>query len=203
MDLGEKGGALEALYHFCEGAAVSTLRVQLPREGCPEIASVSEQIPVASFFERELGKLELPPFDAPEAETEIVAGALTEYSGRGLALFHIGKSVELVVAVSLVTAFYLGGDRQSVDFYSQNVDHPAMYGDAPISAHPFADRSNGRDVVAVWGGVCPAPNFGDDFVQRMAVMKLGSMFKDIIKSFFTAPITENGSLGFTVTLRQM
>jgi NADH-quinone oxidoreductase subunit H len=56
-----------------------------------------------------MGKLELPPFDAPEAETEIVAGALTEYSGRGLALFHIGKSVELVVAVSLVTAFFLGG----------------------------------------------------------------------------------------------
>jgi NADH-quinone oxidoreductase subunit H len=56
-----------------------------------------------------MGKLELPPFDAPEVETEIVAGALTEYSGRGLALFHIGKSVELVVAVSLVTAFYLGG----------------------------------------------------------------------------------------------
>jgi NADH-quinone oxidoreductase subunit H len=56
-----------------------------------------------------MGKLELPPFDAPEAETEIVAGALTEYSGNGLALFHIGKSVELVVGVSLVTAFYLGG----------------------------------------------------------------------------------------------
>lgn len=56
-----------------------------------------------------MGKLELPPFDAPEAETEIVAGALTEYSGRGLALFHIGKSVELVVGLSLVTAFYLGG----------------------------------------------------------------------------------------------
>jgi NADH-quinone oxidoreductase subunit H len=63
-----------------------------------------------------MGKLELPPFDAPEAETEIVAGALTEYSGRGLALFHIGKSVELVVAVSLVTAFYLGGIGNSLLF---------------------------------------------------------------------------------------
>jgi NADH-quinone oxidoreductase subunit H len=56
-----------------------------------------------------MGKLELPPFDAPEAETEIVSGALTEYSGRGLAIFHIGKDVELVIGLTLVSAFYLGG----------------------------------------------------------------------------------------------
>ncbi len=56
-----------------------------------------------------MGKLELPPFDAPEAETEIVSGALTEYSGRGLALFHLGKNVELVIGLTLVSAFYLGG----------------------------------------------------------------------------------------------
>ena len=56
-----------------------------------------------------MGKLELPPFDAPEAETEIVAGALTEYSGRGLALFHLGKLCELVIGLTLVAAFYLGG----------------------------------------------------------------------------------------------
>lgn len=56
-----------------------------------------------------MGKLELPPFDAPEAETEIVAGALTEYSGRGLALFRLGKGVEMVVGLTLVAAFYLGG----------------------------------------------------------------------------------------------
>jgi NADH-quinone oxidoreductase subunit H len=40
-----------------------------------------------------MGKLELSPFDAPESETEIVAGALTEYSGRGLAMFHLGKAL--------------------------------------------------------------------------------------------------------------
>ena len=56
-----------------------------------------------------MGKLELPPFDAPEAETEIVAGALTDYSGRGLALFHLSKSVELVIGLTLISAFYLGG----------------------------------------------------------------------------------------------
>ena len=56
-----------------------------------------------------MGKLELPPFDAPEAETEIVAGALTDYSGRGLAIFNLGKSIELIVGITLVSAFYLGG----------------------------------------------------------------------------------------------
>ncbi|MDX9865539.1 MAG: NADH-quinone oxidoreductase subunit H [Anaerolineaceae bacterium] len=56
-----------------------------------------------------MGKLELPPFDAPEAETEIVSGALTEYSGRGLALFHIAKNVEMAISVTLVAAFYLDG----------------------------------------------------------------------------------------------
>lgn len=56
-----------------------------------------------------MGKLELPPFDAPEAETEIVAGAMTAYSGRGLALFKLGHSVELVIGLTIVTAFYLGG----------------------------------------------------------------------------------------------
>jgi NADH-quinone oxidoreductase subunit H len=63
-----------------------------------------------------MGKLELPPFDAPEAETEIVAGALTEYSGRGLALFRLGKSVELVVGLTLVAAFFLGGINNPLDF---------------------------------------------------------------------------------------
>jgi NADH-quinone oxidoreductase subunit H len=56
-----------------------------------------------------MGKLELPPFDSPEAETEIVAGALTDYSGRGLAIFKLGKYIELIVGVTLVSSFYLGG----------------------------------------------------------------------------------------------
>ena len=64
-----------------------------------------------------MGKLELPPFDAPEAETEIVKGALTEYSGRGLALFHLAKAVELVVGLTLIAAFYLGGITNPIDFF--------------------------------------------------------------------------------------
>lgn len=68
-----------------------------------------------------MGKLEMPPFDAPEAETEIVAGPLTEYSGRGLALFHLAKKVELVVGLTLVAAFYLGGIASPMAFLGKTV----------------------------------------------------------------------------------
>lgn len=68
-----------------------------------------------------MGKLELAPFDAPEAETEIVAGALTEYSGRGLALFRLGKDVEMVLGLSLVAAFYLGGTPDPLAFAAKTL----------------------------------------------------------------------------------
>ena len=63
-----------------------------------------------------MGKLELPPFDAPEAETEIVKGALTEYSGRGFAIFRIGRDIELVIGLTLVAALYLGGLANPLEF---------------------------------------------------------------------------------------
>jgi NADH-quinone oxidoreductase subunit H len=68
-----------------------------------------------------MGKLELPPFDAPEAETEIVAGALTEYSGRGFALFKLGRDVELVLGLTLIASFYLGGFATPLDFIWKTV----------------------------------------------------------------------------------
>jgi NADH-quinone oxidoreductase subunit H len=63
-----------------------------------------------------MGKLELPPFDSPEAETEIVAGPMTEYSGRGWALFRIGRDVELFVGLTLMASFYMGGIANPVEF---------------------------------------------------------------------------------------
>lgn len=55
------------------------------------------------------GKLERLPFDIPEAETEIVAGPLVEYSGRRLALFRLARDAEMVVGTGLITAVFLGG----------------------------------------------------------------------------------------------
>ena len=68
-----------------------------------------------------MGKLELPPFDAPEAETEIVSGALTEYSGRGLAFFRLGRDIELFVGLTLISAFYLGGLSNPLQFLAKTL----------------------------------------------------------------------------------
>jgi NADH-quinone oxidoreductase subunit H len=53
------------------------------------------------------GKLEKVPFDIPDAETEIVGGTFTEYSGRLLAFFRMTIDVELVVGAALLSAVFL------------------------------------------------------------------------------------------------
>ena len=68
-----------------------------------------------------MGKLEMPPFDAPEAETEIVAGALTDYSGRSLAFFYIGKAAEMVVGLALIATLYLGGITNPLDYFLKTI----------------------------------------------------------------------------------
>jgi len=54
-----------------------------------------------------LGKLEKVPFDIPEAETEVVAGGFTEYSGRMLAFLRMTLDVEMVVGSALLALVFL------------------------------------------------------------------------------------------------
>lgn len=53
------------------------------------------------------GKLERVPFDIPDAETEIVGGTFTEYSGRLLAIFRMTIDCEMVVLSALIAAVFL------------------------------------------------------------------------------------------------
>ncbi len=49
------------------------------------------------------------PFDMPEAETEIVAGYHTEYSGMKFGMFFVGEYLGLVLISSLITVLFFGG----------------------------------------------------------------------------------------------
>jgi Ni,Fe-hydrogenase III component G len=46
-------GAIEILYHFCQDAAIVTLRIQVPY-GLPEAPSICGEIPAATLYEREM-----------------------------------------------------------------------------------------------------------------------------------------------------
>ncbi|MHA1617248.1 MAG: complex I subunit 1/NuoH family protein [Candidatus Njordarchaeales archaeon] len=56
-----------------------------------------------------MAKTERVPFDIAEAETEIAGGWQVELSGRRLAFYRLSMDLELLLAISLCVALYLGG----------------------------------------------------------------------------------------------
>ena len=57
MDLGQESDQLEALYHFCSGPVITTLRIRLPRTNDVCLPTIEDIIPPAAFFERELHEM--------------------------------------------------------------------------------------------------------------------------------------------------
>ena len=64
-----------------------------------------------------MAELERIPFDLPEAESEIVAGWLTETSGMIYGLIQLGTYVKLYALAALFVILFLGGWSQDRRFF--------------------------------------------------------------------------------------
>ncbi len=69
------------------------------------------------FFISILAETNRPPFDLPEAESELVAGYQTEYSGMMYAMFWLGEYANILLLCALGSILFLGGWQSPIDIY--------------------------------------------------------------------------------------
>ena len=69
------------------------------------------------FFISTLAETNRPPFDLPEAESELVAGYQTEYSGMMYAMFWLGEYANILLLCALGSILFLGGWLSPIDIY--------------------------------------------------------------------------------------
>jgi NADH-quinone oxidoreductase subunit H len=61
------------------------------------------------FFIAGVAETNRPPFDLPEADTELVAGYHTEYSGMRFGLFQMGEYINMITLSALAVTLFFGG----------------------------------------------------------------------------------------------
>ena len=72
------------------------------------------------FFISSLAETNRPPFDLPEAESELVAGYQTEYSGMMYAMFWLGEYANILLLCALGSILFLGGWLSPLNIYPFN-----------------------------------------------------------------------------------
>lgn len=61
------------------------------------------------FFGSAIAEAQRPPFDLPEAEGELVAGFVTEYSGAKFAMFFLGEFMQVITMSAVTVTLFFGG----------------------------------------------------------------------------------------------
>jgi len=68
------------------------------------------------FFISALAETNRPPFDLPEAESELVAGYQVEYSSSPFLLFMIGELANIILMCAMISILFFGGWQAPIDF---------------------------------------------------------------------------------------
>ncbi|MDP1874727.1 NADH-quinone oxidoreductase subunit NuoH [Phenylobacterium sp.] len=78
--------------------------------GLSNLPMILIMVPMAVvFFISALAETNRPPFDLPEAESELVAGYQVEYSSTPYLLFMIGEYANIVLMCAIITILFFGG----------------------------------------------------------------------------------------------
>ena len=79
------------------------------------------------FFISALAETNRPPFDLPEAESELVAGYQTEYSGMMYAMFWLGEYANILLMCAMGSILFLGGWLAPIEIFPFNFIPGALW----------------------------------------------------------------------------
>ena len=97
------------LFGFLEGFVDQTIFSWLSVFQLPQWGIILQPLGFIMFLTCIMAENKRPPFDLPEAESELIAGYFLEYSGMRFGLFFMSEFIEVVVIAGIMTTLFLGG----------------------------------------------------------------------------------------------